>query len=268
MPAKNGFQLNDRDLELLNYVFQLRIAHIGHLATLSGRSEIALWRRLRKLRKRRYLASVGRFMQKHVYGIGSEAKAVLIEHGYAEEDLREKRLRHNELTEIGIRHSLFVADIHAHLLMLTRTGPLKIIKWREGQALFDSVSIRKGEPTVPVRPDAYFVLQHAGWPGGKDGIHFFLEADRSTMNHSRMAGKIAAYLAYYEQGRHAKKYPGMQTFLVATVTQTRSRADELRNDLHALIPHSAWRQAYPFIAFEDLAIETLLPKALASNIGS
>jgi len=264
MPAKNGFQLNDGDLELLNFVFQLRIAHIGHLATLSGRSEIALWRRLRKLRERRYLASVGRFMQKHAYGIGSEAKAVLIEHGYAEQDLREKRLRHNELTEIGIRHSLFVADIHTRLLMLTRTGPLRIAVWREGQALYDSVPVRKGETGVPVRPDAYFVLQHTAQPEGNDRFHFFLEADRSTMNHARMAAKISAYLAYYEQGRHARKYPGMPTFLVATVTQTRSRADELSKDLHPLIPHAAWRDAYLFISFDDITLASLLPKSAAA----
>ena len=261
MPAKNGFQLNDRDLELLNYVFQLRIAHIGHLTALSGRSEIALWRRLRKLRERRYLASVGRFMQKHIYGIGSEAKAILIEHGYAEQDLREKRLRHNELTEIGIRHSLFVADIHTRLLILTRTGLLRIAIWREGQALYDSVPVRKGEPAIPVRPDAYFVLQDTGRTEGKNQFHFFLEADRSTMNHARMAAKIAGYLAYYEQGRHTRKYPGMPTFVVATVTQTRSRADELRKDLHPLIPHPAWREAYRFLPFDDLTVALLLPAA-------
>jgi hypothetical protein len=265
MPAKNGFQLNDGDLELLNYVFQLRIAHIGHLATLSGRSEIALWRRLRKLRERRYLASAGRFMQKNVYGIGSEAKAVLIEHGYAEKVLRDKRLRHNELTEIGIRHSLFVADIHARLLMLTRSGPVKIAGWQEGQVLHDSAPIGNGAPAAPVRPDAYFVLQLTGRPERKDRLHFFLEADRSTMNHTRMATKISAYLAYYEQGRHTRKYPGMPTFLVATVTQTRSRADELRRDLHPLIPHATWRDAYLFIPFDDLTLASLLAKVAGSE---
>jgi 3',5'-cyclic AMP phosphodiesterase CpdA len=56
------------------------------------------------------------------------------------------------------------------------------------------------------------------------------------MAHSRMATKLSGYLSYYEQGRHARKYPGMQAFLVATVTQTRSRADELRNELHRQFP--------------------------------
>src|SRR5260370_26264156 len=92
MPAKNGFELQDRDIELLNYVFQLRLAHIDHLSALSGRSVRPLWARLLKLKERRYLASVARFMQKQVYAIGSAGVPVLIEHGYAPRNLTDKRL--------------------------------------------------------------------------------------------------------------------------------------------------------------------------------
>jgi hypothetical protein len=52
----------------------------------------------------------------------------------------------------------------------------------------------------------------------------------------------------------------MKSFVVATVTQTRSRAKELRRDLHPLIPRAA-REAYPFIPFEDLTLTSLVPKA-------
>jgi len=139
MPAHDGFQLQDRDIELLHFVQQLRIATIDHLAALSGRSVRALWGRLHKLRERRYLASVARFMQKQVYAVGSVGVRVMIEQGYAPANLKEKRIRHNELTEIGIRHSLFVADIHARILLSTRTGPIKLADWQEGSVLWDSV---------------------------------------------------------------------------------------------------------------------------------
>lgn len=66
MSANNGFQLQERDIELLHSMYQLRLATIDHLAALSGRSTRALWARLLKLKERRYLASVARFMQKHV----------------------------------------------------------------------------------------------------------------------------------------------------------------------------------------------------------
>src|ERR1700693_1490635 len=118
MPAKSGFQLQDGDIELLHSVYQLRIATIDHLTALSGRSVRALWGRLLKLKERRYLTTVARFMQKQVYAIGSKAQPVLVEHGYAPGDFAESRLRQNELTGIGIRHSLFVADIHSRMLLL------------------------------------------------------------------------------------------------------------------------------------------------------
>jgi len=180
--------------------------------------------RLHKLRERRYLASVARFMQKQVYGIGSKSVPFLIEQGYAPSDLADNRLRRHELTEIGIRHSLFVADIHARTIALTRSGPAELVLRQEGRLPWDSVSARKGDPEIPVRTDAYFVLKQIARPDRRNHVHVFLEADRSTMAHSRIAAKIAGYLAYYEQGRHARKYPGMQAFIVATVTQTRSRA--------------------------------------------
>src|SRR5207245_9461747 len=102
-------------------------------------------------------------------------------------------------------------------LLLTKSGPITLAHWQEGPALWDQVVTREGDPAIPVRPDAYFILQHQERPEGRNKFHFFLEADRSTMAHSRMAAKITGYLAYYEQGRHARKYPGMKAFLVSTV---------------------------------------------------
>lgn len=251
MPANHGFELQERDIELLNYAFQLRIATVDHLSALSDRSVRALWGRLLKLKERRYLASVARFMQKNVYAIGPLGVSALIEHGYAAADLAEKRLRHNERTEIGIRHSLFVADIHTHMILLTRSGPMTLTRWTEGQALWDTVPSDR-ETAIPIRPDSYFVLTNPELREEKT-VHVFLEADRSTMAHTRMVAKIQGYLAYHRLRRHVKKYPGMQSFVVATVTQTRSRADELRRDLHPLIPRAA-RSAYPFIPVEDLKL--------------
>jgi len=260
MPAKDGFEHQDQDIDLLHSVHQLRIATIDHLAALSGRSVRALWGRLLKLKERRYLTSVARFMQKHVYAIGSAGVPVLIEHGYAPEELADRRSRHNELKDLGIRHALFIADIHTRMLLLTRTGPLTLPHWEEGQTLWDVVPAADGNPSIPVRPDAYFVLRHAGRPEGRNRFHIFLEADRSTMSHQRMAAKIAGYVAYHEQRLHAKKYPGMQSFIVATVTETRPRAAELQKDLEPLIPHAA-RHAYLFLPFEDISLASLLPKA-------
>jgi len=259
MPANNGFDLQDRDIQLLNYAFQLRIATVDHLSSLSGRSVRALWGRLHKLKERGYLASVARFMQKHVYALGPSGISALIDQGFAPAELAEKRLRHNERKELGIRHALFIADIHARLLLLTRSGPTSLSRWIEGPSLWDTVATRDGGAAIPIRPDAYFILKQVNRPEAKNTAHILLEADRSTMAHTRMAAKIQGYLEYYDRRRHTKKYPGMKSFVVVTVTQTRSRADELRRDLQSLIPPAA-RVAYPFIAFEDLTLDRLTPE--------
>jgi hypothetical protein len=261
MPAKDGFQLTESDVDLLHSVFELRVATIDHLVALSGRSEIALWRRLRKLREQHYLASVARLMQKHIHALGPEGIAAMIDQGYAPKSLADKRIRHSELKEIGLRHAVFVADIHLRLLLLTKPGPIKIVHWQEGPALWDSVVARTGEPALPVRPDAYFVLQHTERPEGKNRVHFFLEADRSTMSHERMTQKLRAYIAYHEQQLYTRKYKDMKSFRLATVTLTRGRANQLKSGLHHLIPTAPMQRAYRFIAFEDLTLDALLPPA-------
>jgi hypothetical protein len=265
MPANRGFELQPGDIELIHYVYQLRSATIDHLSVLSGRSVRALWNRLLKLKERRYLVSVARFMQKHVYGIGSAGLSVIVEEGYAPEEVANTRLRQRELKELGIRHALFIADIHTRMLLLTRSSPVRITAWREGQALWDSVAPQAGVPAVPIRPDAYSVLTYANRPPGKNTFHIFWEADRSTMAHSRMVAKITGYLAYYDQGVYRRKYPGMKSFLVAVVTETRARAEELGKELVPLIPAAA-HDAYLFIAYEDLGLAALLPRATATDL--
>jgi hypothetical protein len=73
-----------------------------------------------------------------------------------------------------------------------------------------------------------------------------------------MKQKISGYLNYFQKGLYRAKYPGMKTFGVATVTETRQRAESLHADLAGIIPPSS-RRAYPFMAFEDLSIEALAP---------
>jgi hypothetical protein len=120
--------------------------------------------------------------------------------------------------------------------------------------LWDNVET-PNDGRLPIRPDAYFVLQHAERPAGKNKSHLFLEADTGTMSHARIALKIKAYAAYHEQQRHVAKH-GMDYFQVAIVTQTRARALNLQAELHPAMS-AAQRRAYHFIALEDLTLEPL-----------
>lgn len=190
-----------------------------------------------------------------MYAIGREGVPLLIEHGYAPRELADKRLRQHELKELGIRHAIFIADIHVRLLQITRAQAHAVAKWAEGPSLFDQVTT-SGNVVVPIRPDALFTIIP---PDGKGRAHFFLEADRGTMAHSRMREKVTGYAAYFQQQRHVKKYEGMKVFRVATVTESRGRAQSLADEFRSMMA-PAWLEAYPVIAFEDLTLERLMPE--------
>jgi hypothetical protein len=260
MPATSGFQLIQSDLFILRNVYELRLATIDHIATLSGRSYKRTQERLAKLEERAYLACVARRPHKHVYAIGREGLAALVEHGYAPRELATKRLRQTELKELGIRHAIFITDIHVRLIRLTPARSLTLANWTEGPSLWDTVTT-SDNVQVPIRPDARFTIAEVT---GKGRAHFFLEADRGTMAHSRMREKIMGYAAYFQQQRHLKKYEGMKLFRVATIAETRGRARGLAEEFRGMMPPT-WFAAYPVIAFEDLTLELLMPELAKST---
>ena len=143
---------------------------------------------------------------------------------------------------------------------------MELDEWEEGPSLWDSVTARDEHGrniVIPVRPDARFTLKHTGLPEGKNRFKFFLEADRSTMSHSRMKEKVRGYIAYFQQQKHAKKYPGMKAFRVATVTETKPRAKALAATFRGMM-EPAWLLSYPVIPFEELGLEALLPPSPAA----
>jgi hypothetical protein len=265
MPAKNGFELQQGDIELVHFVDQLRAATLrDHLVPLSGRPEKALRARLLKLTDRRYLASVARFLQKHVYVLGPAAIPVLIEAGFASDTIAGRRVRDRELKPMTIQHLLFVSDILTKLLIDERTSRIKIVDHQhDGPALWDHARAHddKGnEITIPVRPDLKLALEDTAQPDGRSVADFFVEADRGTMSGDRMEEKTLGYLAYYREQRYMKKYPGMKMFQVLTVTETRSRAEYLEARLSPILPSGPARRAYRYVPIEELRLELLFPR--------
>jgi Replication-relaxation len=251
-----GFQFNERDAEIVHYVHQLRIATLDHLAALTSRSYKALERRVPKLRDERYLRSLKPRPQKGLYVIGSEGVPVLIEGGYAPADLSNKRLRQNEWRDLTIPHALLVADIHTKLILLSREGRIRLAMWEhDNPRLWDTVET-PNNGWLPVRPDAYFVLEHADRPTGKSRSHFFLEADVGTMSHARIVLKVKAYAAYHAQRRHAAKH-GVDYFQVAIITRTYERAANLRAELYSAMSR-AQRSAYHIVPLEDVKLTSLI----------
>jgi hypothetical protein len=255
MPSTSGFQFTERDAEIVNYVYQLRVATLDHLSALTNRSYKTLERRVPKLRDERYLRCLKPRPHKGLYVIGSEGIPILIEGGHASDELAERRRRENEWSDLTIPHALLVSSIHTKLLLLSRLNPIKLVLWQHEHASLQDTVQTASDGKLPIRPDAYFVLHHTGRPAGRNKEHFFLEADTGTMSHTRIALKIKAYAAYHQQQRHIAKF-GMNYFQVAIITNTRARAENLKVELHRGMS-AAQQRAYHFIALEDLTIEAL-----------
>lgn len=254
-PSTIGFQFTDKDAEIVNYVYQLRVATLQHLSKLANRSEKTLERRLPKLCHGRYLTRLRPRPHKGLYVVGPAATTVLMECGYAREELAGNRRREIEWKELLMPHRLLVASIKTKLLLLSRGSAIELEYWQHDHPrLWDSVQTSLGK--LPVRPDAYFVLRDARRPPEKQRQYYFLEADVGTMSHTRIALKIRAYAAYHQQQRHVAKF-GIPYYRVAVVTQTKARAENLRVALYP--PMSVpQRRAYHFISLDDLTLDTLL----------
>jgi Replication-relaxation len=274
MPAKDGFLLTEGDIDYLRSVYLLRLATIDHLAALSSgskgqaRSYTRTQRRTAKLAAHGYLDALTRPPRKTLYALGKEGMAVLVELGYAPEELLAKRPRHQELKDLFLNHFLLVKNIQVKILLLLRGTSIRLVKWIEGEELYDAVTIQENQGQksvavrIPVRPDAFFVIQDTTRPEGKNLIPFTLEADRGTESHERLRTKIKGYVHYFQQDLAFKKW-GFQFFRVFTVTETAARAHNLRNDLQDLIP-SPLRPHYLFTGIETLTLNTLIPQEAAT----
>lgn len=270
MPTKDAFAFQNRgDAAMLHVVYRLVIADVELIAGSVERSYHIVYKRAAKLEAQGYLSRITKQPEKAIWQLGPAAAEVLIEHGWAPETIARQRLRANELKPLGRAHSLFIAYIHARILNGTKHRLENIALWRQDQGTWDKATWTDddGSRTLPVRPDAYFVIEHTGRPEGKNRLHFFLEADRSTMDvNERMAAKIKAYRAYHDEHRFQKKYPGMESFRVIVVTKTRRRAESLETRLAYLLPTASLKRAYRFLPFEDLSLDALLPKAAANSL--
>ena len=235
-----GFQLTHSDIGMIRCIYQYRLLHIDHLSALSGRSYKKVHGRLLKLVQSHFLARIELPFQKHIYVLGREGINVLVEQGIASRELIEWRLRHHELKELFLKHELMLVDLHCMLDLAGGNSCITLNAWREGKSLWDTVTVWRdhGQVSLPVCPDAFFVLQDNARPEGRNRLNFFLEADRSTTTHKRFQNKIIAYWQYLEDGLHTRKY-GITTCRVVTFTLTQERAMNLCAAARDVLPPAA-----------------------------
>jgi len=257
--SEAGFLLTAGDLEIFKLIYEFRFLQMDHLVALTGRSAKRLDRRLLKLRRAGYLTTLRKLPHKYIYALARGAVCELVEQGSVDESVLADRLRAHELKDLFLKHEMLIVDLHVMLSLASRTGDLRLIDWREGRSLYDSVSVpdREGLVKLPIRPDAFFTLEDSRRPSGANRAHFFLEADRSTSSQARFTEKIRAYWHYLEQGLHAKKFK-IKNFRTLTVTLTHERAENLCALAASIVPERT-RKYYLFTSLKNFSLDNVAP---------
>ena len=254
-PGQAGFVLTAGDTEIFRLASEYRFLRREHFSKLTGRSPKRLHRRIHMLAERGYLASIRLPLQKHIYALGKAAISVLVEEGFASPELLTERLRTHELKPLFIKHEMMIVDIHVMLALASRGSPIALVDWREGKGLHDSVTIADygGAVRLPVRPDAFFILEDSRRPPGANRANYFLEADRSTTDQKRFQEKLKAYWHYLEQGLHTRKY-NIKNFRMLTITLTPERAKNLCELAGSLLPDRA-KKYFLFGSLKSFSID-------------
>ena len=128
-------------------------------------------------------------------------------------------------------HALRINDFRTALtIALRRTEGLRMRTWGQGRELrFSAATVGPHGPrTVPIVPDAFFIIDGAG-----QDFCYFLEVDRGTTDHGRIRTKLEAYASLW-RSKAASLQLGIRSFRVLYVTTTEKRLQRMLRVLQSL----------------------------------
>jgi hypothetical protein len=244
------FQLQERDKQLVEWVWRLRFATTQQLSLLVGiDNPIVTRRRLRHLVQHSYLviprdAQVLRFRgdeRCHIFGLGDRAYLILTELGHAVPKSRwtDKNRARRFST---LLHDIALSRFHTSLeLACQRLPGVRLEAWfNESHSLavtlwideYNRLSFRarrdRGWTKYHVQPDALFVLNVQGLRRA-----FALEIDNNTEDHGRLAHKLQGYSILHKHRLHRQLWGLGADFRVLVVFKTRRRLAAARTRLLA-----------------------------------
>jgi hypothetical protein len=136
-----------------------------------------------------------------------------------------------------IRHELMISRLRAMLELACRSrDDVELIEFKQGAELKSSVELTgyysgEGIESVTVWPDAFFTLYFPQRPEGRQYESFIYEADRKTMDTSRMTRKLAG-LFHFIVKRKLHRHPPYEAQSIRAVlveTLDTSWAETLRH---------------------------------------
>jgi hypothetical protein len=240
-PERYGLQLQERDLDILELVYDYRFIPSDQVVQLIEGSERKILDRLKKLFNHQYLERMcdrrirtQSGSEKMVYAITARAAQLLVDERGLEIGKVNWASKNRTVTDRHIKHTLMIGKFRtAVTLAVAAKEDLELLFWKEhrgtGQQLnpelLDSVTLEleKGrEERRKIVPDAFLGLEDSDYE-----YFLYLEADRSTMTNDRFKKKLSAYWAWWKQGGSKKKHQ-VENFRVLTLTPSVKRRDNLR----------------------------------------
>lgn len=225
--------IQPRDTEIMKAVADYRFLDTNHIAALLG---IGIWRARRRLKllfhhgfldRPKAQAFYFRPQKDLIYALGKKGFLHLRQvyperHGQLEWQVKYLADENSPDTQaFYLRHTLMVANFRAALDLALKNRPgSKLVSWRQGQEIKEYVRV-SGEK-LSVAPDGFFTIEDRN-----ELMHFFLEADRSTMTLERFFRKMAAYWQWKREDGHKKRL-GIKNFRVLTLTISDERKNNLK----------------------------------------
>lgn len=226
--------LQERDRDIIRLVADYRVISSEEIQALILGSDQSILRRLQKLYHGGFLDRPKHQTlqpnRKMVYALGHHGAHLLAgATGDAGLERRDWSERNRQLKVGFLEHALMISRFRTVLSLAIRNrNDVRIESWRQGDELRDHVVVNNGDlvERIPVCPDAFFVLHLTSEPDGRNRVHVFLEADRSTMSLKRFVTKMRGYWHYRLSGRQTNRF-GICNFLVLTVAPSIQRASNL-----------------------------------------
>jgi Replication-relaxation len=276
-----AFRLTDRDRELLRVIFEYRyitadmLQDLAPPVVLSQRQQEALDKLIaakkatiadpatserhprtkREILRRLQMLYHHGYVQRHklsdgesiAYALGNKGADELVLYYGIDRQKIDWTTKNREAGERYIRHGLMVSRFRHAIELTLRQLPGAALDFWEPSGVFkapvqyeDAVRTREGLRTQLVDgvviPDGLFKVTGGGKP-----IHYFLEADRSTMSNARYLAKLKSYFAFYSTYVHdhdGKQPSGITQMRVLTITLSEERKKNLRKIAQEVSPQA------------------------------
>ncbi|MEW6680032.1 MAG: replication-relaxation family protein [bacterium] len=220
--------LQQRDIDILKLVYDFRFINSEQIHLLIKGSEQGLLKRLQKLFHQGFVDRppqqlVNQFLtgeRKIIYALGRKGAETLNYFGLIEKEKIDWTAKNWEARDTYLNHSMMIANFRTSLtLALREIKDTRITTWLSGMA---NELRTQTKDKIPVSPDAFFTIEDE-----KSRLHFFLEADQSTMINKRFLQKMKGYWYYWKEQGCYNKYK-IKNFRVLTITKSKERMENLK----------------------------------------